>query len=102
MRRKMGGMGLNYRATFQRLSVRTESGRRTSTPPRVSSAAASTPGRSTGQKGGRQNWCPAPVQGLAMAEGQDLSDTQGGLATASGPRVIVLQVDKKLLIKTDS
>ena len=53
-------------------------------------------------KGGRQSWRPAPVQGLAMAEGQDLSDIQGGLAKASGPRVIVLQVDKKLLIKTDS
>ena len=47
-------------------------------------------------KGGRQSWRPAPVQGLAMAEGQDLSDIQGGLAKASGPRMIVLQVDKEL------
>ena len=52
MRRKMGGKHFIYKVTFERLPIRTESGRRTSTPTRVSSAAASTPGRSTGQRGG--------------------------------------------------
>ena len=78
-----GGRDLFYKVTFQRGRSK-ESGRTTMTPPRLSSAAASTPRRTTGQ-GGAPNWRPAPVQGLAMAEGQDLSDTQGGLAKSQWP-----------------
>ena len=54
-----GGRDLFYKVTFQRGRSK-ESGRTTTMPPMLSSAAASTPRRTTG-RGGVPNWRPAPV-----------------------------------------